>query len=72
VSYRRDDPPRETPSPRAHLSGPEYLAVLRRQRIEPARPYTYECSHLTGAEYEEVLLRRAGQWRPGVIPEEAP
>jgi hypothetical protein len=40
-----------------HLSGREYLAVIRGQRREPPRPYTFDLKGLTPEEQSEVYQK---------------
>jgi hypothetical protein len=39
-----------------HLTGPEYLEVVRGHRRAPAPPFTYDTNGLTPSEYDELLL----------------
>jgi hypothetical protein len=57
--------------PFEHLSGREYLAVIRGQRREPPRPFSYDLKDLTTEEYQEVLAVTPEHWRLklSVIPD---
>jgi hypothetical protein len=41
--------------PRSHVPGRDFLAIIRGQRPEPPRPYTFDAVGVTSSEYDELL-----------------
>jgi hypothetical protein len=50
--------------PRSHVSGRDYLAIVRGQAREPMRPYTWDVVGLTSAEYLELVYPAAASVPP--------
>ena len=52
--------------PRSHVPGRDFLAIIRGQRPEPPRPYTFDAVGVTSSEYDELLAvpdkSRAGMY----------